>query len=266
MTETTDRQMEHRRMVEAILFASEQPLSPSDIAERMPEGVEVDAHIEALIEEYSTRGVNLVLVADKYMFRTASDLSFLLRKEVDEPRKLSRAAVETLSIIAYHQPVTRAEIEDIRGVTISKGTLDVLIEAGWVKLMGRRKTPGRPVTYGTTDEFLIHFGIESIKDLPGLKELKAAGLLDTVDVALDKMGGIPEPGKSTEDEEDDNQIDLEEAIAKSEREAAEKIRQERDLQDEEIVEEELQAAPSASEENVAVEEPTNETTQLGLLL
>ena len=141
----------------------------------------------------------------------------------------------------------------------------MLIEAGWVKLMGRRKTPGRPVTYGTTDEFLVHFGIESIKDLPGLKELKAAGLLDTVDAALDKMGGMPEQGKSMEDEEDDNQIDLEEAIAKSEREAAEKIKQERELHDEQLEEEELQAAPSVEEEKNAVEEP-QETTQLGLLL
>lgn len=271
MTETADRQFEHRRMVEAILFASEQPLSIADIAERMPEGVEVADHVEALIEEYSTRGVNLALVAGKYMFRTASDLAFLLRREVDEPRKLSRAAVETLSIIAYHQPVTRAEIEDIRGVTISKGTLDVLMEASWVKLMGRRKTPGRPVTYGTTEEFLVHFGIETIKDLPGIKELKAAGLLDTVDAALDKMGGMPEPGKSMEEEEDDNQIDLEEAIARSEREAAEKIRQERqdeDTEEEEADEQEeiLQASPSSDETNVAIEEPNENKMQLGLLL
>jgi segregation and condensation protein B len=122
-------------------------------------------------------------------------------------------------MIAYHQPVTRAEIEEIRGVTISKGTLDVLMEAGWVRMMGRRKTPGRPVTYGTTEEFLVHFGIETIKDLPGLQELKAAGLLDSVDTALDKMGGMPAPGESSE--EDDGQIDLEEAIAHSERSTSE---------------------------------------------
>jgi len=218
MTELSERHLEHQRMVEAILFASETPLSIEDIAERLPEGADVEAHIVALIEEYANKGVNLVKLAGKFMFRTAEDLAFLLRREVDEPRKLSRAAVETLSIIAYHQPVTRAEIEDIRGVTISKGTLDVLMEAGWVRMMGRRKTPGRPVTYGTTVEFLVHFGIESIKDLPGLQELKAAGLLDSVDMALDKMGGMPSPGTSPEEE--DGQIDIEDAIAHSEKEAS----------------------------------------------
>lgn len=147
---SAERHAEHCRMVEAILFASETPLSVDEIAERVPEGVEITKHLTDIEEMYATRGVNLMCVAGKYMFRTAEDLSFLLRKEVDEPRKLSRAAVETMAIIAYHQPVTRAEIEDIRGVTISKGTLDVLMEAGWVRIMGRRKTPGRPVTYGTT--------------------------------------------------------------------------------------------------------------------
>ncbi len=256
MTEAIETNLEHRRMVEAILFASEHPLSVGDIADRVPETVDIESHISALTEEYSVRGVNLVMVAGKYMFRTASDLSFLLRREVDEPRKLSRAAVETLSIIAYHQPVTRAEIEDIRGVTISKGTLDVLIEAGWVKLMGRRKTPGRPVTYGSTEEFLIHFGIETIKDLPGVKELKAAGLLDSVDVALDKMTDIPQPGESYE--EDDNQIDLEEAIAQSEREAAEKLKEEKYTKP---------TLEAAAETEPAVEEETKASQQqLGLLL
>lgn len=214
---SAERQLEHCRMVEAILFASENPLSVEEIATRLPEGVDVVTHIDSLTEDYAARGVSLVRVAGKYMFRTADDLSFLLRREVDEPRKLSRAAVETMAIIAYHQPVTRAEIEDIRGVTISKGTLDVLMEAGWVRIMGRRKTPGRPVTYGTTEDFLVHFGIETIKDLPGLQELKAAGLLDSVDTALDKLGGMPEPGQPVKDEVDDGQIDLEEAIAASER-------------------------------------------------
>jgi segregation and condensation protein B len=213
-----EKQAQHRRMVEAILFASETPLSVDDIAERLPDGVDVPSHIEALRESYATAGVNLVMLAGKYMFRTAEDLSFLLRREVDEPRKLSRAAVETMAIIAYHQPVTRAEIEEIRGVSISKGTLDVLMEAGWARLMGRKRTPGRPVTYGTTEEFLVHFGIESIKDLPGLQELKAAGLLDSVDSALDKMGGVPDPAKALA--EADGQIDLEEAIAASEKKAA----------------------------------------------
>ncbi|WP_417450256.1 SMC-Scp complex subunit ScpB [Kordiimonas sp.] len=210
--------IQHRRMVEAILFASENPLSVEDITERVGEGVDVAAHIEALTEAYAPAGVNLVRVAGKYMFRTAEDLSFLLRREVDEPRKLSRAAVETMAIIAYHQPVTRAEIEEIRGVSISKGTLDVLMEAGWARMMGRKRTPGRPVTYGTTEDFLVHFGIESIKDLPGVQELKAAGLLDSVDMALDKMGGMPDPAKAVAEAE--GQIDLEEAIARSEQAAA----------------------------------------------
>ena len=205
-----DTELQHRRMVEAILFASETPLSAGDIAERVPEGVDIAAHLDALRDDYQNRGVNLVRLAGKHMFRTADDLSFLLRREVDEPRKLSRAAVETLSIIAYHQPVTRTEIEEVRGVTISKGTLDVLMEAGWVRMVGRKRTPGRPVTYGTTEEFLVHFGIESIKDLPGLQELKAAGLLDSVDVALDKLGGMP---SANAEDDDEDQIDLEDAIA-----------------------------------------------------
>lgn len=203
----------HKRMVEAVLFASEKALSVEDIAERLPYGADVPRHLDSLSEEYATRGVTLVCVAGKYMFRTASDLSFLLRREVDEPRKLSRAAVETLAIIAYHQPVTRAEIEEIRGVSISKGTLDVLMEATWIRPMGRKRTPGRPVTYGTNEDFLVHFGLESIKDLPGLQELKAAGLLDSVDVALDKIGGR---ATKSQQEEDDRQIDLEDAIKAAE--------------------------------------------------
>lgn len=203
--------LEHKRMVEAVLFASQRPLSLQDIAIRLPKGADVAAYLEQLAEDYESRGVELAYVAGKYMFRTAEDLSFLLRKEVDEPRKLSRAAVETLAILAYHQPVTRAEVEDIRGVSLSRGTLDVLMEAGWIRPMGRRKTPGRPVTYGTTEDFLVHFGLESVKDLPGLAELKAAGLLDSVDQAIDKIGWQP----STEAEEDDDQIDIEDAIAES---------------------------------------------------
>ena len=215
-----ERHLEHQRMVEAILFASDTPLSFDDIRDRVPEDTDVEAQIMELKKQYTARGINLIEVAGKFMFRTAEDLSFLLRKEVDETRKLSRAGVETLAIVAYHQPVTRAEIEEIRGVTISKGTLDVLMEAGWVRVMGRKRTPGRPVTYGTTEEFLIHFGIESIKDLPGIKELKAAGLLDSVDVALDKMetalGG-------SEDDDDAEQIDLEEAIAAAEQSNADEV-------------------------------------------
>lgn len=209
---TVDQEdINHKRMIEAILFASEVPLSIEDIAERLPENTNVLGYVEALQQEYETRGVTLKHVADKYMFSTANDLAFLLRKEVDEQRKLSRAAVETLAIVAYHFPVTRTEIEEIRGVSISKGTLDLLMEADWVRIMGRRKTPGRPVTYGITEEFLVHFGLETIKDLPGLSELKAAGLLDTVDSALDQL-----IKKAEDTDEDENQLDIEDAIEQKE--------------------------------------------------
>ncbi len=185
------------RMVEALLFASGQPLSTAELKTRVPEDVDLDGILESLVAFYEPRGVNLVNVGGKWQFRTAPDLAFLLRKEVEESRKLSRAAVETLAIIAYHQPVTRAEIEDIRGVSLSKGTLDVLMEAGWIKPRGRKKIPGRPLTYGTTDDFLIHFGLETIKDLPGLEDLKAAGLLDHVNLGvLD----FKEPGEKDDDE------------------------------------------------------------------
>nr|WP_244299234.1 SMC-Scp complex subunit ScpB [Roseibium aquae] len=167
------------RMVEALLFASADPLSREELADRLPRGADVDGILEALRRTYAARGVNLVQVAGKWCFRTAEDLSFLMRRSTEEQKKLSRAALETLAIIAYHQPVTRAEIEEIRGVSTSKGTLDVLLETGWVRMRGRRRTPGRPVTYGTTEGFLVHFGLESVKDLPGLEELKGAGLLDS---------------------------------------------------------------------------------------
>jgi len=177
---------QQKRIVEALLFAAPKPLSEEELAEALPANAEVGALLEALREEYAERGVNLVRVAGKWQLRTAEDLRWLLRREQKEQKKLSKAALETLAIIAYHQPVTRAEIEDIRGVAISKGTLDVLMEAGWVKIRGRRQTPGRPVTYGTTEEFLAHFGLERIDDLPGLRELKGAGLLDA-DIPPDFM-------------------------------------------------------------------------------
>lgn len=166
------------RMVEALLFAAAEPLDIDSIAGRLPEGADVGAVIEDLQKAYEGRGVHLVRIANKWMFRTADDLSFLMEREAVEQRKLSRAAMETLAIIAYHQPATRAEIEEIRGVSVSKGTLDVLMETGWVRLRGRKKTPGRPVTYGTTEAFLVHFGLENVGDLPGMDDLKAAGLLD----------------------------------------------------------------------------------------
>src|SRR5918998_3057764 len=166
------------RIAEALLFAAAEPLGREELLGRLPEGTDVDAVLAELRDLYAGRGVNLVQVAGKWAFRTAGDLSFLLARDVVEPRRLSRAAMETLAITAYHQPVTRAEIEEIRGVATSKGTLDLLLETGWIRLRGRRKAPGRPVTYGTTPAFLSHFGLDAIDDLPGLEELKGAGLLE----------------------------------------------------------------------------------------
>jgi len=169
---------EELRLLEAMLFASAEPLDEKSLAVRLPQGIDVHGALLRLQEEYAPRGVNLVRINGKWTFRTAVDLSWLLSKETVETRKLSRAAIETLAIIAYHQPVTRAEIEEIRGVTTSKGSVDVLLETGWIRPRGRRKTPGRPVTYGTNEAFLSHFGLDAVGDLPGLDELKGSGLLD----------------------------------------------------------------------------------------
>jgi segregation and condensation protein B len=169
---------EELRLLEAMLFASAEPLDETALAERLPAEVDLAAALARLLEDYALRGVNLVRVGGKWTFRTASDLSWLLSKETIETRKLSRAAIETLAIIAYHQPVTRTEIEDIRGVSTSKGSVDVLLETGWIRPRGRRKAPGRPVTYGTTGTFLSHFGLDALDDLPGVDELKGSGLLD----------------------------------------------------------------------------------------
>lgn len=166
------------RVLEAILFASAEPMTERMLANRLPEGADVKALLKELQAKYDGGGVNLNRSGNSWAFRTAPDLSDFLNKEVEVARKLSRAAIETLAIIAYHQPVTRAEIEEIRGVSISKGTMDVLLEAEWIKPRGRRQTPGRPLQWGTTDEFLDHFGLEKLRDLPGTEELKAAGLLD----------------------------------------------------------------------------------------
>ncbi|MEM9879077.1 MAG: SMC-Scp complex subunit ScpB [Pseudomonadota bacterium] len=179
--------METRRMIEAILFASDRPLKLSEIAARLPRSDDLAVHLDALEEEYKTRGFHLVHRGGQYQFQTASDLSFLLQEEMEERRRLSRAAVETLAIIAYHQPVTRSEIEELRGVSLSRGTLDVLLEAEWIRPRGRKQVPGRPVLYATTDYFLTHFGLEEIADLPGLGELRATGMLDPIDDALEKM-------------------------------------------------------------------------------
>jgi segregation and condensation protein B len=165
------------RILEALLFASAEPLSAAELAPQLGEGADVEGLLALLQQRYAGRGVNLVKRADKWAFRTAADLDFLLRRETTDNRPLSRAALETLAIIAYHQPATRAEVEEVRGVATGKGTLDLLMEAGWVRMRGRRRTPGRPVTYGTTEAFLDHFGLEGLADLPGLEELKGAGLL-----------------------------------------------------------------------------------------
>lgn len=204
---------EQLRICEALLFASNHPLSSIALAEQLAEGCDVDAILLDLQGKYETRGVNLVEVAGKWMFQTAADLAFLLRKEEEKERKLSRAAVETLSIIAYYQPITRAEIEDVRGVGLSKGTLDVLMEATWVKPIGRRRTPGRPMTYGTTEEFLVHFGLNSVKDLPGIAELKAAGFLDNVNTSRLNFLSDAEPKEEQPDlPMDDDESSSEEQV------------------------------------------------------
>lgn len=204
------RENEAERIAEALVFASAQPVSENYIASRLPKGADVARIMQRLKAAYAPRGVNLLQIADSWAFRTAADLSFVVQTDENEVRKLSRAALEVLAIIAYHQPVTRAEIEDIRGVQTSKGTLDVLMEAGWVRFRGRRRTPGRPVTFGTTRDFLDHFGLEELRDLPGLEELKGAGLLSG---RIPANFQIPMPlvdDDLAEDEDPITQLDLEE--------------------------------------------------------
>ncbi len=197
----------HLRILEALLFASDTPLRPADLAPYLGEGADVPGLLLRLQEVYADRGVHLVQRGEGWAFRTAEDLGFLLRREEHETRPLSRAALETLSIIAYHQPATRAEIEEVRGVATGKGTLDILMEAGWVRMRGRRRTPGRPVTYGTTDAFLDHFGLESLSDLPGLDELKGAGLLSGR-LPADLQIPLPLDGALREDEDPLDPTDL----------------------------------------------------------
>ena len=194
---------EIERRVEALLFAAAGPLSAAEIARRLPEGADVGGAIAALRQRYQGRGVELECVADRWRFRTAPDLSFLMTEEREEPRRLSKAALETLAIIAYHQPCTRAEIESVRGVSLSRGTLDLLLEMGFVRLRGRRRTPGRPVTYATSDRFLEHFGLASVHDLPGVQDMRAAGLLD---LSMPPGFEVPDPGRA--DEEEDLLTDL----------------------------------------------------------
>lgn len=197
---------EQERMVEAILFASAEPVTVAELAARMPHGSDPAEALAHLRRRYDGRGVNLVRVGDAWAMRTAADLGFLMQKETVETRKLSRAAIETLAIVAYHQPVTRAEIEEIRGVAVSRGTVDQLLEMEWIRFGRRRMTPGRPVTFVVTESFLDHFGLESARDLPGLKELRAAGLLDSRPLpdALLPGGGTG----SDEDEEMAGQSEL----------------------------------------------------------
>jgi segregation and condensation protein B len=189
----------HLRIVEALLFAAAEPLAEAALGQSLPPQTDVAALLAELQQQYEGRGVNLMKVDGKWQFRTAKDLAFLLNKHAVEEKRLSRAAIETLSIIAYHQPVTRAEIEDIRGVMVSKGTIDALMEVGWVRIRGRRRTPGRPVTYGTTEAFLIHFGLENVGDLPGMDELKGSGFLD----AVPPSGfAVPQPSDALAADED----------------------------------------------------------------
>ena len=189
---------EQERMVEAILFATAEPVTVAELNARMPHGADAKSALERLRKRYEGRGVQVVRVGEAWALRTAPDLGFLMRKETVETRKLSRAAIETLAIIAYHQPVTRAEIEEIRGVSVSRGTIDQLIELDWVRLGRRKMTPGRPVTFVVTEGFLDHFGLESARDLPGLKELRAAGLLES----------RPPPEAEADPGEDDDQTEL----------------------------------------------------------
>jgi segregation and condensation protein B len=189
---------EIERRIEALLFAAAEPLSEADLARRLPEGADVAAGIEGLRRLYDGRGVEIACVAGRWRLQTASDLSFLMTEEREEPRRLSRAAQETLAIIAYHQPVTRADIEAIRGVQANRGTLDALLELGLIRMRGRRRSPGRPVTFGTSDAFLEHFGLANLGDLPGAQEMKALGLL-----SLDIPSGfsVPDPMGGGDDED-----------------------------------------------------------------
>jgi len=200
MTEPIERSLfeappltEQERMIEAMLFASAQPVTLADLAARMPEGCDPAEALASLRRRYDGRGVNLVRVGEAFAFRTAPDLGAVMQAVTVETRKLSRAAIETLAIIAYHQPVTRAEIEEIRGVAVSRGTVDQLLELNWIRFGRRRMTPGRPVTFVVTEAFLDHFGLESARDLPGIKDLRAAGLLDN----------RPAPGLAAGGDEDD---------------------------------------------------------------
>lgn len=197
---------EQERMVEAILFATADPVTVHELIGRMPHGCDPAEALVYLRKRYDGRGVNLIKIGDAWAFRTAPDLGYLMQKETVETRKLSRAAIETLAIVAYHQPVTRAEIEEIRGVSVSRGTIDQLIEMEWVRIGRRRMTPGRPVTFVVTQEFLDHFGLENARDLPGLKELRAAGLLENRPPP--GMSQFGQSSEETDHDDDDDQVEM----------------------------------------------------------
>jgi segregation and condensation protein B len=208
-----ERRPEELRLIEALLFAAAEPIDEKVLGKRLPPGADVRAMLKRLALEYAPRGVNLVRIGDAWAFRTANDLAWLLTHEAVEPKKLSRAAIETLAIIAYHQPVTRAEIEEVRGVAVAKGTFDILLETGWIRPRGRRKAPGRPLTFGTTEAFLSHFGLEQLSDLPGLDDLKGAGLFDG---QLPTNFSVPVPSDDSalrDDEEPLDPVDLDLGLA-----------------------------------------------------
>ena len=224
------------RLIEALLFAASAPLDAGSIAARLPERTDVEALIATLARHYEARGVNIVRVAGGWTLRTAPDLAPRLKLEQTVTRKLSRAAIETLAIIAYHQPVTRAEIEEIRGVVVSSGTLDVLMEAGWIGPKGRRETPGRPVTWATTEQFLVHFGLGDRNDLPGIEELKAAGLIGPrPDFTLSETALHPAAEAASEEAADDEAEEEGDAAAAQEEEdehAIERMREDEEGEDE----------------------------------
>ncbi|MFO1259616.1 MAG: SMC-Scp complex subunit ScpB [Sphingomonadaceae bacterium] len=191
------------RALEATLFAATEPMTIAQLRQYLGDAVDIAAALDSLAADYAGRGVNLVERGGRWHFQTAPDMAHLLRRDKDEARKLSRAGMETLAIIAYHEPVSRAEIEAIRGVQVGKGTIDVLMEAGWVRPAGRREVPGRPLIYATTPEFLTHFGLESRRDLPGLEDLRAAGLLDPIDLAMEGLFEREENDSALENEEEE---------------------------------------------------------------
>jgi segregation and condensation protein B len=214
-TEEPASRPDELRLLEAMLFAASEPVDEATLGRQLPDGVDLKQSLALLRAEYAPRGVNLVRIGKKWTFRTAPDLAWLLTKETTETRKLSRAAIETLAIIAYHQPVTRAEIEEIRGVQTAAGTLDVLLRTEWIRPRGRRKAPGRPITYGTTEAFLSNFGLEEVGDLPGLEELKGAGLIEG---SLPTGFGVPVPSDDTTLRDDEDPLepgDLDLALAPS---------------------------------------------------